>query len=329
MRVLVRDPEKAGRAGRRGCRDRRRRPGRPGEHRRGDGRRHLGDARQPGRARAGAERGRQRRPGRRRARRQGHQQGVGRLAHRPATRADRDRGRPGRLRAAAHAAAVQRLHAEHPDAGAGDRHNQRLRLVGRPGPRRHGRRPRRRGGGGRDRRLARPARREDLLAHRPGADLQLRRGRRALEAARPDHHLPGAQLRRAQGRDDRCRRPGAVAEHERPGVQPDRRGRRRVGQRRRRRPSSVARPAPSSSSPPTTPPRSPRPSTEQGPGQRHDGPQGQDSPHHRRDQRDRQGHGPGTRRPRRSRARHRAQRAAGRRSHRRDRERRRQRRPTT
>jgi uncharacterized protein YbjT (DUF2867 family) len=87
-----------------------------------------GGAGQPGRARPGTERRRQRRPGRRRARRQGDQQGLGRLADRPAARADRDRGRPGRLRDPAHAAAVQRLHAERPRAGPGDRHDQQLRL---------------------------------------------------------------------------------------------------------------------------------------------------------------------------------------------------------
>ena len=37
--------------------------------------------------------------------------------------------------------------------------------------------------------------REDLLAYRPGADLQLQRGGGALGAARPDHHLQGTQLR--------------------------------------------------------------------------------------------------------------------------------------
>ena len=62
------------------------------------------------------------------------------------------------------------------------------------GPDRDGRRPRRRRGGRRDRRRTGPARREDLLAERPGADHQRRRRRRALPAARPDDHLPAAEL---------------------------------------------------------------------------------------------------------------------------------------
>ena len=75
------------------------------------------------------------------------------------------------------------------------------------GPLRPGRRPRRRSRGRRDRRRPRRARRRDLLAHRPRADIQLRRGRRAIQAARQDHHLPGAHLRGEQGRDDPRRRP--------------------------------------------------------------------------------------------------------------------------
>ena len=78
------------------------------------------------------------------ARRQGDQQGLGRLADRPAARAGRDRGGPGRRRDPAHAAAVQRLHAERPRPGPGHRHDQQLRLRSGQGPRRAGRRPRRR-----------------------------------------------------------------------------------------------------------------------------------------------------------------------------------------
>ena len=105
-------------------------------------------------------------PGRCRTRRQSHQQGVGRFAHRPTARADRDRGRPGRFRVAPHAAAIERLHAEHVGVGAGDRQDQQFRFVGRQGPRRYGRCSRRRGGGRRDRRLFDPSRREDVLAQR-------------------------------------------------------------------------------------------------------------------------------------------------------------------
>ena len=58
------------------------------------------------------------------ARRQGDQQGLGRLADRPAARADRDRGGTGRRRDPAHAAALQRLHAERPRPGPGHRRDQ-------------------------------------------------------------------------------------------------------------------------------------------------------------------------------------------------------------
>ena len=62
----------------------------------------------------------------------------------------------------------RRLHAERPGAGPGDRENEQFRFRSRQGPIRPGRRPRRRGGGRRDRRLSRRACRPDLLAHRPG-----------------------------------------------------------------------------------------------------------------------------------------------------------------
>ena len=60
--------------------------------------------------------------------------------------------------------------------------DQQLRLRGRQGPHRHGRRPRRRRGSRPDRLVPRRARRQDLLAHRPRTDLQLRRSRRALRS---------------------------------------------------------------------------------------------------------------------------------------------------
>jgi uncharacterized protein YbjT (DUF2867 family) len=44
-----------------------------------------------------------------------------------------------------------------------------------------------------------------------------------------DHHLPGAHLRAERGRDDPRRNPRADRGDERPGVQPDRRRRRRMG----------------------------------------------------------------------------------------------------
>ena len=219
-----------GASGRRGP-GRRRRPGRPGQPGRGDGGRHRGHPGQPGRARPGAQRRRQRRPRGRRAPREGHQQGLGRLADRPAPRPGRDRGRPGRRRSPPYAAAVERLHAERPHAGARDRRDERFRLRGRQGAGRHDRHPRRGGGGRRDRGRARPARRKDLLAQRPGGDLQLRRGGGALGAPRPDRDVHRAEFRGKPGRHDRGRRPGARRGDERAGVQPDCRRRRGMGHR--------------------------------------------------------------------------------------------------
>ena len=63
----------------------------------------------------------QRGPGRRGPCRQGDQQGLGGLADRAAALAGRDRGGAGCLRNPAHAAAVERLHAERAGAGPGDR----------------------------------------------------------------------------------------------------------------------------------------------------------------------------------------------------------------
>jgi len=52
---------------------------------------------------------------------------------------------------------------------------------------------------------------KDLLALRPAADLQRRCGRRALQDAGPDRHLPGTQLRGEQGRDDQSGGPEQIA----------------------------------------------------------------------------------------------------------------------
>ena len=244
-------------AGRGRSGNRRGRPGRAGQHRRGDGGHHDRGAGQPGRARAGAGRHRQRGSRRRRARHQGHQQRLGGLSYRPAALAGRDRSRAGRLRAGSHAPAIECLHAECPGTGTSDREDQRLRLISRQGAGRHDRCTGRRRSGRRDRRRTRPARRKDVLAHRSGADLQLRRGGGAVQAARQANHLPRTQLRGRQGSDDPCRRPRADRRDERPGVQHDRRRRRRVGHRGRAVARSPAgRRVLSSSSPPTTPPHS-------------------------------------------------------------------------
>ena len=72
---------------------------------------------------------------------------------------------------------------------------------------------------------------QDLLAHRARTDLQLRRGRRAIQPARPGHYLPRAHLRGEQGRYDPRGRPGGDRGDECPGIQPDRRRRCRVGHR--------------------------------------------------------------------------------------------------
>ena len=96
-----------------------------------------------------------------------------------------------------------------------------------------------------------------VLAHRPGTRLQLRRGRRPVQAPRQDHHLPGAHLRAEQGRDDPRGNPQADRGDERLGIQPDRR--RRCEWVTKDVPSLLAAlPAPPSSSPPTMRPRSPR-----------------------------------------------------------------------
>ncbi len=72
--------------------------------------------------------------------------------------------------------AIRCLDAEHVGVGTGDCQDEKLRFLGSQGPCRYGRRPRRRSGGGRNRRFAGPTCRKDLLAFRPLADLQLRRG---------------------------------------------------------------------------------------------------------------------------------------------------------
>ena len=193
VRVLVRDPAKArAGAGRRGRGDRRGRPGRAGEHRRRDeGRQRRGPG-QPGRARPGAERRRQRRPGQRRACRQGDQQGVGGLAHRPAALAGRDRGGLAAsgmphtlLRSNAYmqnilmlAPAIAKTSSFGSSAGKGrvgmvDARDVAAVAAGIAA-------------------VPAAARRADVLAHRPGADHQRRRGRRAVQAARPDHRLPAS-----------------------------------------------------------------------------------------------------------------------------------------
>ena len=94
-------------------------------------------------------------PGRHRARRQGDEQGLGGLAHRPTARAGRDRGRTG-FWVARYAAAIQCLHAEHFGVGTGDCQDEQLRFLGSQGPCRYARCPRRRSGGGRNRRFAGP-----------------------------------------------------------------------------------------------------------------------------------------------------------------------------
>ena len=89
------------------------------------------------------ERGRQRRPRRRGARREDHQQGLGRLAHRPAARSGRDRARADRLRVGytllRNNAYMQNFLMSAPSIAK----TRQLRLRGGRRPRRHDRRARR------------------------------------------------------------------------------------------------------------------------------------------------------------------------------------------
>ena len=103
------------------------------------------------------------------ARREGDQQGIGRLADRPPARPGRDRGRAGRRRASPHTllrsnAYMQNVLALAPAIAASSSFGSAAG-NGRVG---HGRRPRRRRRRRGDRRCSRLARREDLLADRPG-----------------------------------------------------------------------------------------------------------------------------------------------------------------
>ena len=129
VRAMVRDPGQATPAGHRGRRAGPGRLRRPRRHRHRPGQRGHGDPGQPGGTRAGAERRGQRRPPGGQARDQGDQQRLGRLAHRPAPPRGRDRGRAGRVGAGPHAAAGQRLHAEHAGPRARDPADRRLRVV--------------------------------------------------------------------------------------------------------------------------------------------------------------------------------------------------------
>ena len=201
---------------------------------------------------------RQRRPGRRRARRQGHQQGLGRLPHRPAALADRDRGRPGRLRGAAHAAAVQRLHAERAGAGAGDRRDERLRLLGRPG--RIGMVDARDVGAVAAEIAASPAPHAGKTYWLTGPELISNDDVAAVLSRLLGRTITYRPLSFDEDRDAMVRAgvPEPIAEMNAQAVTPERRRRRRLDHRR----CSVAPRPPGallpSSSPPTTPPPSPR-----------------------------------------------------------------------